>query len=729
MKSRLFLGLLFSLSLLFATGQQSFFDFGFERDHSVAVMENCRVLKLPWAGGLNAVHFADFDLDFDGTPDLLGFEKHGNRLLPFLCRQDGYEYAPQYARLFPDLHDWAVFHDYNHDGKPDIFTYGLASIRVFENVSTDTLQFQLVADPLQAFYYNGYTNIYASPDDYLVVDDIDGDGHLDILNFWVLGKYVHHLRNYAADGDPFDFRLESECWGHFSEAADNNTVTLFTDCGDKSDDGHTRHTGSSMLLHDFDGNGLPDLMLGDVDSPYNILLYNHGTLSEARMTLMDTAFPIYTPIDLYSMPAGSFVSLPGREEPSLVVSPSDPSLTKSQDLNSVWVYELDTLIHQYVLVQTDFLQREMLDAGSGCHPVLFDFDGDGLKDLFVGNYGQFDSAKTVNGWLTSWFSSSVSYYRNTGNASSPAFTLQTRDFGQLKKFGFNSLHPTFGDFDGDGLTDMLCGLQDGTLMLVPNARLQTGDGTVVEHFAGVDVGECATPQFFDLDGDGKKDLIVGNRRGLLSYYHNEGVNIPVFQKVTDTLGGVDMRNFELSYFGYSVPCFYWDAEHGTVLFCGGEQGEVAYYKHVDGNLAGVFEKAEGNLAETIDGVAHGFREGRRAGVAVADLNGDGRPELLLGNYAGGAAFFRGAVPPVHTSVPANARDEVRVWPNPASERVHVQGTQPLRQVVLYDLFGRMILAMNEIGDDSVTLDLSGLAPGVYLLRTKNGAAVKVVVAR
>lgn len=266
-------------------------------------------------------------------------------------------------------------------------------------------------------------------------------------------------------------------------------------------------------------------------------------------------------------------------------------------------------------------------------------------------------------------------------------------------------------------------------MLVPHSRLQTGDGTVVEHFAGVDVGECATPQFFDLDGDGKKDLIVGNRRGLLSYYHNEGVNIPVFQKVTDTLGEVDMRNFELSYFGYSVPCFYRDAEHGTVLFCGGEQGEVAYYKHVDGNLAGVFEKAEGNLAETIDGVAHGFREGRRAGVAVADLNGDGRPELLLGNYAGGAAFFRGAVPPVHTSVPANTRNEVRVWPNPASECVHVQGTQPLRHVVLYDLYGRIILAVNEIGDDSVTLDLSGLAPGVYLLRTKNGAAVKVVVAR
>jgi len=716
------------LALFTASAQNSHYDFGFERNSSVSVAENGQTLSHAWVGGLNSVHFSEIDLDLDGIPDLLGFEKHGNRLLPFLRHGDGYEYAPQYSRRFPDLHDWVMFYDFNGDGRQDIFTYGLASIRVFENVSTDSLAFQLVTDALQAYYYNGYTNIYASPDDYLVVDDVDGDGHLDILNFWVLGRYVHQLSNVAAIDEPFDFRLKNECWGHFEEAADNNVITLFSDCGMKSGDDHPRHTGSSMFLHDFDGNGLPDLLLGDVDSPYNILLYNHGTLSDARMTEQDTAYPASMPIHLYSMPAVSFVTLPGHAVPSLVVSPSDPSLTKSQDLNSVWVYDYDTLLQQYTLSQTDFLQGEMMDVGSGCHPVLYDFDGDGRLDLFVGNYGQFDSAKTVNGWLTSYFSSSVSYYRNTGSVSLPVFTLQTRDFGNLKSLGMLALHPAFGDFDGDGSLDMLCGQQDGTLLLVPHQRLLTGTGSITTNYAQVDVGECSTPQYFDLDGDGRKDLIIGNRRGLLSYYRHIGTNIPQFQKITDTLGGVDMRDFTQSYFGYSVPCFYRDAQYGTVLFCSGEQGEVSYYKQIDGNLDGLFEKAEQNLVETVDGMAQAFREGRRVSVAVADLTGDGRPEMLLGNYAGGAAYFSGAEPPAHTVVVSHKRTPLRIYPNPTADILHIESDQPLGYIAIYDMFGRIVLAGNNIGDTIISVNTKTLSPGVYVVRTANRAISKFLKA-
>lgn len=720
------LTLLFCVLLSLAEAQNTYYDFGFERQQSVSVVENGHTLPIPWAGGLNSVHFSEVDLNLDGVPDLLGFEKHGHRLLPFLRTGNAFQYAPQYARCFPDLHDWVILYDYNHDGKADIFTYGLASVRVFENISEDTLQFRLVADPLTAFYYNGYTNIYASPDDYLVVDDIDQDGHLDILNFWVMGKYVHQLRNYAEEGDPFDFRLENECWGHFEEAADNNAVTLFSDCESKSGDDHTRHTGSSMLLHDFDGNALPDLLLGDVDSPYNILLYNHGTLDDARMTMQDTAFPTSMPIRLYSMPAASFVTLPGRDAPSLVVSPSDPSLTKSQDLNSVWVYDYNADIQQYTLSQTDFLQGEMLDVGSGCHPVLFDFDGDGLLDLFVGNYGQFDSANVINGWLTSFFSSSVSYYRNTGTTDSPVFSLQTRDFGNLKSLGFHALHPTFGDFDGDGLTDMLCGQEDGTLLLVPHSRLVTGNGTLNTRFADIDVGESGTPQCFDLDGDGRKDLIIGNRRGLLTFYRNIGGSVAEFQKITDTLGGVDMRDFTQSYFGYSVPCFYRNAQYGTVLFCAGELGEVAYYKQIDGNLDGVFERTEVNLAETIGGVAYPFCEGRRVSAAVADLNGDARPDMILGNYAGGAAYFEGVTPAPHSALPHRERPEIVVRPNPTNGKVVVDGLPSgFHWMEIFDYQGRKVAESSQRG-----CDLSSCPSGLYFVlvhfRDREDVVLKVV---
>ena len=484
-----------------------------------------------------------------------------------------------------------------------------------------------------------------------------------------------------------------------------------------------------MLLHDFDGNALPDLLLGDVDSPYNILLYNNGTLDDARMTMQDTAFPTSMPICLYSMPSASFVTLPGRDVPSLVVSPSDPSLSKSQDLNSVWVYDYNTDIQQYTLLQTDFLQGEMLDVGSGCHPVLFDFDGDGLLDLFVGNYGQFDSAQVINGWLTSFFSSSVSYYRNTGTTDSPVFSLQTRDFGNLKSLGFHALHPTFGDFDGDGGADMLCGQEDGTLLLVPHSRLVTGDGTLNTRFADIDVGECSTPQCFDLDGDGRKDLIIGNRRGLLSYYRNVGANIAEFQKITDTLGGVDMRDYTQSYFGYSVPCLYRDAQQGTVLFCAGESGEVTYYKQIDGNLDGVFEMVESNLVETVNGMAQPFREGRRVAAAVADLNGDGRPDMVLGNYAGGAAYFEGATPPAHNSIAQHESVPLRVYPNPANHILYLESDQPLEAVSIYDLFGRIVLVINNIEDNGTVINTSSLPTGVYFVRTAHHAVSKFIKAK
>lgn len=724
-KAVFFLILLFSTCCFHAYGQEQFYDYGFSRTTDTPVWLGTDSLALPWTGGMNSVRFSEIDLNLDGITDLVAFEKHGNRILPFIQYEGHYLYAPQYVRHFPELHDWAICKDYNHDGKADIFTYGLAGITVYKNVSQDTLAFELVTNQLTAFYYNGYVNIFASPDDYLVVEDVDNDGKIDILNFWVLGKYVHFLKNHSDNPEIFDFQLESECWGHFAEAADNNVITLFTDCNDKSgDDEPTRHTGSSMLLHDFTGNGLPDVLIGDVDSPHLIMLHNHGSLEEARMTLQDTCFPIGQPVQLYSMPAPSLVHLPDQPSPALLVSPSDPSLTKSQDLNSVWRYDYDTLLQQYTLSTTSFLQDEMIDVGSGCYPVLFDWDNDGLTDLFLANYGSFDSAQTINGILTSYFSSSISYYKNIGSASHPIFQRQTDDFGHLKSHNFQALYPTFGDFDGDGLTDMLCGQKDGTLLLVPHQQIINGNGAITESYLHIDVGDFSTPQYFDLDRDGKRDLVIGNRRGLLSYYHNTGtVNAPDFEHVTDSLGHVDVRDHDISYFGYSVPCFYRDDAHGTLLFCGSEQGNIFYYKDIDQNLTGNFTLAEQNLAESIDGQAFPFREGKRVGVAVGNLNSDDFPDLFIGNYAGGCAYFEGSTRLPHvTSVDPICQPNIHVYPNPTSQSIHITSDKvSLHDIQLFDAFGRLLLRTA----DNV-IDLSRYPAGVYVLNINQQIRYKII---
>lgn len=730
--------LLFAALVLFSTAAfaQSYHDFGFSRSQDIAVRShNGQLFSFPWAGGVNSVKAAPFDLDFDGVDDLILFEKHGNRLLPFrnlgLPDTVAYIFAPQYGRCFPEIHNWVVFKDFNGDGKPDIFTYGLAGITVYQNSSSENeIQFQLVTDQIQSYYYNGYTNLYTSPDDYLAIDDIDGDGDLDILNFWILGKYVHYHRNYSmenfGDAEHLDFRLEDECWGHFEEAGESNAVVLNSSCGQK--DEPSRHVGSTLLVHDFDGNGLKDLLLGDIDYPNLVLLRNGGTPREALMTSVDTLFPSPSqPVWLYSMPVVSFADVDNDGRDEMLVSPSDPSLTKSKDWNSLWLYRQDAVTGQYLKVQDDFLQDQMVDVGSGALPVLYDWNRDGRPDLFVANFGSYDSSQLVNGFLTSYYASSISYYQNVGNQQNPSFWLVTDDFGNLKRYGYQALCPTFGDVDGDGRTDLLCGSSDGTLLFFRNLGDTLPDfAPPAPDYAGIDVGDYATPQLFDLDRDGRPDLVVGNRRGRIAYYRNTApFGAFDFQYVTDTLGGVDVRDADVSFFGYCVPRFFRDSQNRTVLFCGNEQGMVVYYDLIDNNLSGTFRKKEAALSETAGEGSSPISEGLRSAPAVADLDGDGYPELLVGNYAGGVSLFRGTVPPPLAITTGRSQPMLTVFPNPTSGCCTIRFGEPARyEVVVTDLSGRMLLTAATDGSDTYRLDLSGFPAGVYLGRCVSAAGVR-----
>jgi VCBS repeat-containing protein len=148
----------------------------------------------------------------------------------------------------------------------------------------------------------------------------------------------------------------------------------------------------------------------------------------------------------------------------------------------------------------------LTDVGSYAAPTLADIDGDGDLDAFVGN----QAGNTV-------------FYRNTGTAAAPTFTLEaTNPFG-LTDIGFYA-KPTFADIDGDGDLDAFVGEAYGNTLFYRNTGTVTAPSFTLEAtnpFGLTDVGGVTTPTFADIDGDGDLDVFVGNGAGNVLFFENQ----------------------------------------------------------------------------------------------------------------------------------------------------------------------------------------------------------------
>jgi hypothetical protein len=72
---------------------------------------------------------------------------------------------------------------------------------------------------------------------------------------------------------------------------------------------------------------------------------------------------------------------------------------------------------------------------------------------------------------------------------------------------------------------------------------------------------------------------------------------------------------------------------------------------------------------------------------------------------------------------------LRVYPNPADHVLCIESDQPLESVAIYDLFGRIILVINNIEDNRTVVNTSSLPTGVYFVRTTHHAVSKFLKAK
>lgn len=622
-----------------------------------------KLLSNPFTGGFNAPLFCEFDVNMDGKLDIVIFDRSDAKVSVYLRNKNnnGLTYAPKYENVFPKNQNNKLYfniQDINATGKPSFISDGLyGSLILYRNKTKtgDTFPTWDTSFFIQSRNRNPEGHFLMYNDiDFVGLDlpswaDNDGDGDLDFI---VYDNFYRQFNRHMNCCNNDTFMLTEFGFGIFRESLAGNEVTLGT-CFHREILGPRlcHNGGATSLLFDNDEDGDLDMLIANVG--FKNLIYLKNGRKEFNyftdtMIFWDSMFPRNAVRGAdFELPAPYYVDLDGDNVKDLILSPY--SLSNTKEVDNIWFYKNKGKNNKpdFELQKKNYLADETIDLGGYTAPAFCDIDNDGDQDLIVASNGDQYETKGQKDRLN--------LFRNTGTKDKPEFDLENTDWLSLTTRKLRATIPHFMDADGDGDKDLLIGENRGLISFYKNtaATGQPAIYTLVDTNILAQTPNAfntdAAPTAYDYNGDNLMDLLVGRVDGRVELYINQSTSSYVkFTLVNNRAWGLKGNAWVTS-----------------------ETGD--YFENV----------------------------GYSAPFAV-DLNRSGKKQILLGTLFGGIRMYEPGTSPVTDSLKSN--------PNWVLQ-YNAKGDS-----IVPDFGGRVVPAAADLNGDSIPEILVGtLRGGLHLI--------------
>lgn len=168
---------------------------------------------------------------------------------------------------------------------------------------------------------------------------------------------------------------------------------------------------------------------------------------------------------------------------------------------------------------------------------------------------------------------------------------------------------------------------------------ETGESTDGMLLSRIDVA--------DWNGDGLADILVGGERGGIVWYPNRGTKTHPYFPYSKLMFTADGKPLDVG-FSATPLVIDWDGDGVQDLVCGVEWNRVVWYKNIGTNAdpklvyKGLVYTDDGKPMqlphEPVPEIQGVYKTDYHPVLAAADINGDGRMEILAGGYVTGRIY-------------------------------------------------------------------------------------------